>query len=291
MPPKDIVKLCSDFYKEEEVNAARVLLNEQCGLDAAQRIRKRKGSDRKRATVEDIVKLVVNPTINIPAFYAMDLSRLPTVDMNHCDMSAILKELSILRQEVRAVQELREEVVQLRSMLNTSHSNTDNHAAIANHVSNCDTIDASSHTAAISYAAKAKAMAETGVVSKPKSTLMPTVGVSAENKRIRAVPTIRKIDLFVTRLHPETTTAEINDCVTYANENKLVNIVDIVCTKLKSRYESLYSSYHVQIGVDSADMKRAIDLFMNAGAWPSGILVRRYFKPKLNNLSPVIQNE
>jgi len=38
--------------------------------------------------------------------------------------------------------------------------------------------------------------------------------------------------------------------------------------------------FHFFISVDSADMKRAIELFMAAESWPMGVFVKRFFKPK-----------
>ena len=43
--------------------------------------------------------------------------RLPPVDINHVDVSALLQELSLLRSEVKAVAQLREEIVELRNSL------------------------------------------------------------------------------------------------------------------------------------------------------------------------------
>ena len=60
-----------------------------------------------------------------------------------------------------------------------------------------------------------------------------------------------------------------------------VKVVDVKCTKLKSKFESLYASFHVSISVDSADMKRAIELFMAAESWPMGVFVKRFFKQKM----------
>jgi len=45
----------------------------------------------------------------------------------------------------------------------------------------------------------------------------------------------------------------------------------------QSKYEHLYSSYHVAISVDTADIKRAVDVFMSADVWPCGVFVKRYF--------------
>ena len=42
----------------------------------------------------------------------------------------------------------------------------------------------------------------------------------------------------------------------------------------------MYSSFHIAVYVDSAEMKRAIDLFMAPASWPNGVFVKRFFKRK-----------
>ena len=69
------------------------------------------------------------------------------------------------------------------------------------------------------------------------------------------------------------------DCVQEMKSD--VKVVDVECNPLKSKYESLYSSFHVSITVDSADMSRAIELFMAADSWPQGVFVKRFFKSKI----------
>ena len=54
----------------------------------------------------------------------------------------------------------------------------------------------------------------------------------------------------------------------------------INCFKLNSKHSDVYSSFHVAVNVDAADMKLTIDKLTAADSWPSGILVRRYFTPK-----------
>lgn len=88
-----------------------------------------------------------------------------------------------------------------------------------------------------------------------------------------------------------TAATEIEDCILSKNDtDKPVNIVKSVCTKWKSRYKSLYCFYHVEVCADCVGRKRAIDLFMYADAWPAGILVRRYFKPKKSRLIKEVEN-
>ena len=69
-----------------------------------------------------------------------------------------------------------------------------------------------------------------------------------------------------------------NECINDAKGNNEIH--GLLCTKLKSRYEHLYSSFHVQVKVSSLDFMKAVELFMSADIWPADLLVRRYFPPK-----------
>ena len=81
-----LAKVCSNFYKEEEILAARQLID-----NAGVRLPKRQGSNRLRSTVEDLIKVVLKPSIVLPTFFALNLSRLPPVDLKNVDVSAILR--------------------------------------------------------------------------------------------------------------------------------------------------------------------------------------------------------
>jgi len=88
----NIVKLCSDFYTSVEVKKARSRLLE---FVQQKRLPKQKGIDIKirTKTLTTIVKVCLDPSLNVPAFCAMNLSRFPPVDIQHVDVSAILNEL------------------------------------------------------------------------------------------------------------------------------------------------------------------------------------------------------
>ena len=101
-----LVKLCADFYRSDEIQQARTLIEQF----APKRLIKRQGSTAHKSTLEDILKLLLDPSVKVPEFYAVDLSRLPPVVADHCDVSAILKELHLLRHEVRMMSQLKDEV-------------------------------------------------------------------------------------------------------------------------------------------------------------------------------------
>jgi len=92
------------------------------------------------------------------------------------------------------------------------------------------------------------------------------------------------VDVFVSRLHPETHVNELVECVSAVKGD--LSVQEVSCTKLNSRYEHLYSSYCVRIRVDSQQMKQAIATFMSAESWPVGVFVKRYF-PSQNGIKKV----
>src|SRR5688572_4812532 len=60
----------------------------------------------------------------IPQFYAVDLSRLPPVDVKNIDMPSVLKEPQSLRAEVRELQNLRHEMDSLKQEVKKSRASS-----------------------------------------------------------------------------------------------------------------------------------------------------------------------
>ena len=110
MAVDQLVDICVKFYREDELMAARQII-----YNAGVRIPKRQGGNKLTATTEDIVKAVLKPKAKLPQFFAANLSRLPPVDMKHCDTAAILIELQALRAEVRDFTKVQVEVSALRA--------------------------------------------------------------------------------------------------------------------------------------------------------------------------------
>ena len=70
-----------------------------------------------KGTMDDIIMCALIPDLKFPKYCAVNLSHVPPVDVSHCDMSVVLKELQSLRAEVRNVQNLSEEVISLQSLI------------------------------------------------------------------------------------------------------------------------------------------------------------------------------
>jgi len=111
-----------------------------------------------------------------------------------------------------------------------------------------------------------------------RSTQKVITGAAGHNAHLKVVNTTRSIDIFVSRLHRITTDNEIIESV--KSVEGISNVCEINLTKLKSKLGDLYSSFYVEIRGSADSMKRALDVYMNAEAWPSGVFVKRYFKSK-----------
>ena len=287
----DIVKVCADFFNEDEIFSARQLLE-----DHGCKMHKRKGVDKLRATVQDMAMTILDPKTQLPQFYALNLNRLPPVSTSHCDVSAILAELQALRMEVRSISELREEVSVLKaeilsirksrevvagssylqefpSLTNMNSVDSDDGAQTQHHVA----IAKSFVGLAKQIKGDANAFKDTTTMKKKAANKL-IVGKSVGNKHLKSVQTVRTVDIFVSRLHPATVDEDLVQCV--ATMKDKVDVLELNCCKLKSKYENLYASYHVAIKVDSAVFKQAIELFMSEEVWPCGMFVKRYFRKR-----------
>ena len=103
LPFDSVVTICSDFYTNSEVENARALLAEH--LAPTRRITKHNGTEdvKRKKTIHDLVKLCLDPTVHLPTFFSTDMSRIPSVGLQHVDISMLLQEVSALRAEVRSM--------------------------------------------------------------------------------------------------------------------------------------------------------------------------------------------
>ena len=117
-----IVLICADFYTLTEVEAARSIVMEK--LATTRRLTKHTGSEevRRKKTVQDLVKLCLDPNVKLPSFYSLDMARIPAVGSEHVDVSALLQEVSALRVEVRTFATIRAEISSIRDTLKESHA-------------------------------------------------------------------------------------------------------------------------------------------------------------------------
>jgi len=59
-----------------------------------------------------------------------------------------------------------------------------------------------------------------------------------------------------------------------------IKAVEVTCSKVRSKYAELYSSFYVSVSVEAQQSKDAIDVFMSAESWPTKVFVKRFLKLK-----------
>ena len=210
-----LVKLTADFYRSDEILSARSVMEQY----VPKRITKRQGSAAMKATVEDLLKLLLDPTVKVPTFFAVDLCRLPPVGVEHCDVSAILQELHSLRMEVRMITQVREELNNLRqdiSALKTADvfhnvADKDNWPSLQADVVAGDMnmakavlkVDGAvaSKMGSNTFAGLAQGLQKSGMAER-KPRREPVIGSSKRFSHVKAVQTKRQVDVFVSRWNP-----------------------------------------------------------------------------------------
>jgi len=294
-----IVKICMDFYSRDEVVAARQLI-EQHSSSSGSRLARRQGGNMVRSTLEDILELILNPHVMLPTFFAVSMERIPPVDVSHCDVSAILRELQSLRTEVRMAAGLRDDLDGMHKELTSVRKELSDPPQ---KVATCESLSsisedwpqlptASNSTrpangvtgrygsqSVKSFAEHAQDATTIRKAFSNKAVRNPVVG-SSNDVKLKSVRTTRSVDLFVSRLHPHTVEGELRECVESLAAANDVPISDLQFVKLKPRYEGLYCSFYVTFRVDANLLSRAVELYMSDNSWSHGVFVKRYYKPK-----------
>ena len=93
-----LVKVCADTFSETDIAEAQVLLHSF--VKPSERLQKRKGDDMKSNTLFDILKWLHEvDDSDVPFFVCDNVNILPSVDVHDIDVSLLMKEISVMRNE------------------------------------------------------------------------------------------------------------------------------------------------------------------------------------------------
>lgn len=286
LPFDSIVSICADFYQLTELEDARVLLVNL--VPQYKRLPRHTGTEevKRRKTASDLVKICLDPSLSLPMFCSSNIQRVPSVGLEHVDVSALLQEVAALRAEVRSIANIRTEVATIRGIvtevketaLNIPGTVVVDVSSAASDGTN-SRVTRQDQTSVGSFATLARDLQYSGVREKPKAVKVrqPVVG-RATTSKLKTVATRRDIDIFVSRIHPSTEVSDMHDCVKDILGDDYSSKTE--CIKLQSKYEELYSSFHICVNVNVDNFKNVLEILNAPETWPEGALVRRYFKPR-----------
>ena len=116
----------------------------------------------------------------------------------------------------------------------------------------------------LSVATVVREAARSGALQKQQNRKKVAVGSKVDSK-VKPVVTRRCVDVFISRLQPDTTVADIESCTSDIME-KILNgdhsRVNIKCTHLPGKHH-FYMSFHVAVTVNSDLFATAIDVLMS----------------------------
>jgi len=105
--PMDVLsKMCCDFYSNQEIESAKLLLLSTCQaqLDALSSSRRptRRGANKAQAEMRDIYEVLqeLGTSADIPCFVAADLGRLPVLGMGAVNLAAMVADISDIKAEM-----------------------------------------------------------------------------------------------------------------------------------------------------------------------------------------------
>ncbi|KAJ2942307.1 hypothetical protein O0L34_g15853 [Tuta absoluta] len=117
-------QILSSNFSEVEIESAKNVLYGAINLQVVSR----KGTGKLQRHLQDIVKTIKDAKPDtLPVFVARDLRKLPPVSFDHVDVTKLLKDITLLKQEIfliknnystiKATQVLKEEIVDLKQTL------------------------------------------------------------------------------------------------------------------------------------------------------------------------------
>ena len=286
----NIASICADFFTCAELESARALMT-KC---SAKRLTKHKGGtdrEKRERTAVDLVKFCLDPVIQLPIFYSTNMARIPSVGVEHIDISALVQEVASLRAEVRSFAAARAEISDIRAAISAIQTPSQSMGVPITDVINNPPAAQSfavsqkvGNSAIKTYASVANTVITSGVAAKKQAekktpSRPPIVGRSTNSSSLKSVKNKRSIDIFVSRLSPDTVVDDVTSCVADVLDGKFNE--HITCVQLQAKSET-YRSFHVSVLVDVQHTKTLIELLNSADSWPEGVLVRRFFKLKKN---------
>jgi hypothetical protein len=252
---------------------AKIKLGE-CGVGT--RLPKRKGDGKEKTTVEDLLKVMLEPSTHLPDFTASKLSKIPPVGIEDVDMAAVLAELTTLRMQVKEFLKWKDEFEEKLNQKPTEKSgDVKTYANVTASVEAGARVEVVQATASHTTSGRGGETKKQGIPN-PKAGNRVIVGKSTSTG-IAVVPMKRQLNYFVSRLDASTTAQELQNML----NDKLSGRVRIECEKLVTKFDS-YASFRVDFFIDQCDCQTMREIIEEGELWPENSLVRRFWIPKGN---------
>jgi hypothetical protein len=281
-----LVKIASEFYSWDAIAQAKGQLitdmREICP-DAEKRFPKRKGGEKEKSTISDLLKCVLDPMSVLPKYVVLNLARIPPVGFEDVDAVSICNDLAAIKLQLKELMEWKSGFItstvvsEIGASAMSPSSNVSGVTEALTTVSNASIVTQvksgiDSEQTFAKVAASETRNAISSLPSKNRKPVKMNVG-KANTSSLRVAIRRRSFDLYVSGLVPGESPDNVADVV----KGKLPNTsLDISCEQLKTR-GSHYSSFHVKIQGPEEAVKQASTILESTDAWDEGIVFRRFW--------------
>jgi hypothetical protein len=272
-----LVKISCDFFNWDEIVKARNLVMSDIGDG---RVPKRKGDEKEKSTMSDLLKIVLDPAHKLPKYVALDLARIPPVGLEDVDGVSVCSELSAIRVQLK-------QLLEWKATFRNDGSAAEASSVLRVNMPSLDKQPSSSY-------AQAAAQSDSGAwqkverKSEHKKQIMKCGTASGSSLRV-ATKAAKSLDIFVSRFAEDTTVDEVKDSVKLlvADMGALV----VICDQLKTKHKG-YASFHVTVEGPSENVKAAEEALFLPDSWTAGIIYRKFYVSRNHNrANHVLQRE
>ena len=289
------------FFSDDEVEAAKCLLNDH--VDESIRVGNRRGQNKKKMNLDGIAKMIIEcDRESLPKFVALDLRKLPPITVDCIYVSALMRKQQLMDIDLSSMKDMIQDILKVTADTSrkveeavvrrppADHVSQDQGPALPPKMTYADVVqDAPLHTGngewsvanrakrgkppsprpvAASSATAPVAAVATGV-KHPQTAKSSAVIGAKKTGSIKAVATVKRFSLFMSRLQPGTGEDAVSS---YVREQSGAEAV--TAEKLPTRFDS-YESYRLDITNPPPEVN-----LLDPQLWAQGLIVRRFFQKR-----------
>lgn len=106
MDEDSLSRICVTAFTSEDITSAKKLLWDSIPVEKRIKFKTRKGDKKTQRDIDDIFMLLKQAIPgSLPIFVARDLKKLPPITFDHVDVTRLLKDILVLKHELKSIQE------------------------------------------------------------------------------------------------------------------------------------------------------------------------------------------
>jgi len=273
---QDVVKMCVDFYTDQEIENAKTYLWSKCEVYSNEKLQRRKSPDKVVKNVSDIVEFMYNlDWKQCPVrFAAIDATRVPSMvctivnsdekSNNDLCMTNFLREMNDMKRQIEFLTKT------IQTLATVQISNDIGSKSLSNGIQSTEHTPKHSKQTDTGNAYTDTNKQPWNLVARRKKKVM--IGNNDADNDLKVATVTYRRELHITRLTLDTTADTLKAYI--IKKGVTVSLCEELKPPERITSQITYKSFHVTL--ESTD-KGKVDRLLDASEWPFGIAVRRFW--------------